>query len=125
MLSNVKECYKNYETRYGTLSEIDGAVLEEKENIKSAVDFFEFIYILKEIMSNVNLSIDEFKKIGLSMELFPITHSLNTVTKIIDSDQFDKEKYILNLEKIFKENAKDNKIELPFRVQIVNNKGEL
>lgn len=125
MLSNVKECYENYETRYGSLSEVDGAILEEKENIKSVADFFENNYNIKEIMSKASLDIDEFKKLGLSMELFPIAHSLTTVTKIINSKVFDKEKYISNLEKIFKENSINNKIELSFRVQVISNKGEL
>lgn len=107
------------------LSEIDGADLEEKENIKSAIKFFNNKYELNEIISIVKLTKKQFVDLGLSMAIFPITHSLNTVTKVIDSDQFDKEKYISNLEKIFEESAKDNKIELPFRVQVINNKGDL
>ena len=105
MLLNVKKYFKGYETRYGSLSEIDGAVLEEKENIEAAIDFFDNKYELNEVMSYAHISKNEFINLGLSMAIFPITHSLNTVTKIINSEEFDKENYISNLEKIFKENA--------------------
>ena len=123
MLSNIKGCYKEYKTRYGLLSEFEGSVKEEKENIESAIILFENKYEINETMCDIELNLDEFKNLGLSMELFPISNSL--MPKIADSKEFNKEKYISNLENIFKENAIDNKIKLPFKIQVVNNKGEL
>ena len=125
MLSNIKEFFKLYKTRYGSLDEMKGALLEEKENIECAIEFFNNNYEILELESISKLDMNEFINLGLSMEIFPIAHSFTTVTKIINSNEFDKEKYLSNLEKIFNEEAKNNKIELPFRVQIICNKEEL
>ena len=125
LLENVKACYDEYKTRYGQISESEGSKIEETENIKSVIELFKNNYELIETMSIAKLSKKDFIDLNLSMAIFPIPHSLNTVTEIIKSDKFNNKEYVKTLEKIFKENAKNNKIELPFRVQIISNKGEL
>lgn len=125
LLSNLKECFKTYESRYGSLNEVDGSKNEEKENISSVKELFNNKYIIEEIESDFDMNLDEFINLCLSMHLFPIAHSLTTVTKIINSYEFDKEKYISNLNKIFIDYSKKGKLTLPLRVQIIYNEEEL
>ena len=117
MLTSLKNNYKNYETRYNK-SEIDGSKEEELLNNESAIKFFNNQSIMKEIYSKPLLNEEEFITLGLSLSLFPITHEMNTVTKVINSKEFNKEEYIKDLKSIFKKYSKDNKIELIFKVQI-------
>lgn len=117
MLHSVKENYKNYVSRY-EIDEVSGAKEEEIANNKSAQNFFEKKPTMKEIWSKAILNKDEFINLGLSLSLFPITHAMNTVTKVFDDASFNKNKYIKDLNNIFNKYKSGNKIELKFRVQI-------
>ena len=118
MLDNLKKNYKDYETRYGNMSEVEGAKIEEIENNKSANKFLNNKNKMKEIINKIYYSKEQFITLGLSLSLFPITHRMNTVTKILAEDSFNSKDYINGLEEIFSKYQKDNKIEIPLRVQI-------
>ncbi len=122
MLISLKNNYKDYKTRYGNKSEIEGALEEEILNNESAKEFFNNKSVMKEIDSKPQLSEEEFITLGLSLSLFPITHEMNTVTKVLNSNSFNKEQYIKDLKNIFKQYSKNNKIELIFKVQIHSSK---
>lgn len=117
MLRSVKSRFSKYETRY-TLDEIMGAAIEAKENNDSAVAFFQGKSKMETIISEASLSKDEFIKLGLSLSLFPITHEMNTVSKVLESEYFDLPNYINDLELIFDRYAINNLITLQFEVQI-------
>ena len=74
---------------------------------------------MKEIDSKPQLSEEEFITLGLSLSLFPITHEMNTVTKVLNSKDFNKEQYIKDLKKIFKKYLKNNKIELILKFKYI------
>jgi ubiquinone/menaquinone biosynthesis C-methylase UbiE len=122
MLKSIKENYKNYKTRYDNKSEVDGSLAEAKIDNSSARHFYNGKSKMKDIMSKAILSEEEFISLGLSLSLFPITHDMNTVSKLLESDNFNKNKYINDLKNIFKKYSKNNLIELDFNVQIHSHK---
>lgn len=117
MLQCLKYRYSEYKTRY-LVDEINGALLEEEENNTSVEFLFNKKSKLKNILSLAFLNKKEFIKLGLSLSLFPITHEMNTVSKVLESNSFDKEGYIKDLETIYNKFAKNKKIKLIFKVQI-------
>lgn len=121
LLLNLKNNYEDYETRYNC-DEIDGSIIEEKENIDDINSFFSSAIKFKEIYSYSNLTYDEFEKLCLSFALFPLSHKINNVNTVLDSDTFDKNNYKKGIEIIFKKYSNNNVISLPFRVQIFSDK---
>lgn len=117
MLKSVKSCYKKYETRYNT-NEVDGSKQEWQENNESAISFFKGNSKMEEVQSDIYLTKDEFLKLGFSLSLFPITHEMNTVSKVLESFDFDTKRYLEDLNNIFAKYSVDEKIKLCFKIQI-------
>lgn len=121
MLQSIKDSYLNYKTRYDT-TEIGGAKLEEIENNEIAKQFFDYNSNMKDIISFANIKREDFISLGLSLSLYPITHEMNTVSKVLRDESFDKDKYLLSLNKIFDKYGCDDIITLKFKVQIHSSK---
>lgn len=121
MLQSIKEVYLDYKTRYNT-TEIEGAKLEEIENNEIAQQFFDYNSNMKNIVSTVNMNRNEFIELGLSLALFPITHEMNTVSKVLKEETFDKDEYLVKLNNIFDKYKLQENIELSFKVQIHSSK---
>ena len=121
LLQIVKKNYTNYHTRYLT-DEIEGAKLEEKENNDIAQCFFENNSIMKEVISTAHLNKEQFKNLALSLALFPITHEMNTVSKVLSDKEFDMDGYKNGINTIFEKYSKKDVIDLKFRVQIHSKK---
>jgi len=117
MLKSVKSCYKKYETRYNT-NEVEGSKQEWQENNESAISFFKGNCKMEEVQSNIYFTKDEFLKLGFSLSLFPITHEMNTVSKVLESSDFDTKKYHKELNAIFDKYSINKKIKLCFKIQI-------
>ena len=117
MLASVKKRYSAYKTRY-TTDEIQGAYLEEEENNNDAQKFYDNRSKMATIECKANLTNEEFMKLGLSLSLYPITHEMNTVSKVLESKEFNLEDYKNDLVEIFNQYSKDDVITLPLKVQV-------
>lgn len=117
MLSSVRESYSKYRTRYNTDEKI-GARIEENENNESATEFLKNNSRKVELYNVSCLTREEFLKLGLSLSLLPTAYDLNKISKLLRSTDFNKEKYLKNLNKIFDKYSKNNLLELKLRVQV-------
>lgn len=117
MLSSVRESYSKYRTRYNT-DEKTGARIEESENNESATEFLKNNSRMVELYSVSCLTREEFLKLGLSLSLLPTAYDLNKISKLLRSTDFNKEKYLKNLNKTFDKYSKNNLLELKLRVQV-------
>ena len=121
MLASVKKNYSGYKTRY-EINELEGAKLEVEENNVIAGQFFDNNNIIHNISTEMPLSRAEFVNLGLSMALLPITHEMNTISKVLKQSSFHKDEYIKDLNDIFDEYSNKNIIKLELNVQVHSSK---
>lgn len=117
MLESVKRNYSGYQTRYET-DEVEGSKLEVEENNVIAGQFFDNNNVIHNIPTNMPLTRDEFVNLGLSLALLPITHEMNTISKVLEQPNFHKDDYIKDLNSIFDKYQKDNHLILSLNVQL-------
>lgn len=117
MLASVKKNFKDYASRYET-NEIIGSMEEEKANNLDAKEFFDGDSHMVNINSKAELNLDEFINLGLSLSLFPISHKITNISKLLEEKSFNKEQYVEDLKDIFNKYSNNENLELIFNVQI-------
>ena len=117
MLNSVKKHYSGYATRYDC-DEVEGSKKEIAENNEIASEFFNSNNVIHNIPSKSCLTREEFLNLGLSLALLPITHEMNTISKVLNQPNFEKEAYISDLNDIFEKYQSNGVLTLKLNIQL-------